>query len=267
METSRSHSHHAPEGLERPSELTLSHGEVILDLQAHTVVYGETDIKLNPKEYALLELFVRYPRHVLSYDAIIDRIWSDESIPTYSCIRTHIKRLRKAFNAANYPGEIVKNVRGLGYRLEPLPKSEVDAIYPSNSALQRFFKARAIEYLVLDNRWVLRYLSPGAIHYSDYPSECTIGNAIWDGFPELVGLESVLEEVIAGSLDKFELQGIGRGQNPLRPDYINFHAIVDRDSKATNCLFVFFEDASDRMKSRQRLVQNFNETLLLMERL
>lgn len=243
----------------------LSYGKVILDIQTRTVTYDGRTVKLNPKEYSLLELFLSYPRHVLSYDAIIDRVWSGESVPTQSCIRTHIKRLRKAFNAVDYPEEVVENVRGLGYRLKLLNEAEMQIIRPPFSVLKRFFKARAIEYLVLDDRSSVCYLSPGAIRYSDYPSEVRKGGPVWDGFPEFVGLESIFGEIIAGSLEAFELKGIGRGQSPQRPDYINFYAIADSESQPVR-LFVFFEDCSSYMHSRQRLVQYANETVLLVER-
>ncbi|MGD1907963.1 MAG: helix-turn-helix domain-containing protein [Leptolyngbyaceae cyanobacterium] len=222
---------------------------------------------LNPKEYALLELFIRYPTHVLSYDAIIDRVWEGDSIPTRSCIRTHIKRLRRAFNAVDYPGEIVENVHGLGYRLAPLSTSETGVIRPPAGVLQRFFKSKAIEYLVLDDHQIVQYLSPGVTQYSDDPTEVKLNEAASDGFPEFVGLEDTFQEILDGERDSFELHGVGKGTNSARPDYINFYAVGDRDTQLANRLFIFFEDASDQMRSRQRLVQRSNETMLLLERL
>ena len=252
--------------LEKKIMPTLSYGKIVLDTQAHTAAYDGRAIKLNPKEYALLELFLSYPRHVLSYDTIVDRVWYDKSVPTQSCIRTHIKRLRQAFGAIDYPGEIIDNVRGLGYRLRPLPEAEGEILRPSNEVLQRFFSTKAIEYLVLDNSWNLRYLSPGAIHYSDDPASVRLGSAVCEGFLEFVGLEPTFEEIATGKLEGFEMKGISRRRNVMRPDYISFYIVADRDSPFPNRLFVFFEDSSDYMLSRQRLVQRSNEIILLLER-
>ncbi|MEM7101470.1 MAG: winged helix-turn-helix domain-containing protein, partial [Pseudomonadota bacterium] len=243
------------------------YGKTIFDPKSCTVYYEDCKVHLNPKEYALLEVFIRYPTHVLSYDAIIDRVWEGESIPTRSCIRTHIKRLRKAFNAVNYPGEIVENIHGLGYRLAPLSTSETGVIRPPSGVLQRFFKSKAIEYLVLDNQLLVQYLSPGLTQYSDYPAEVQLKGAASDGFPEFVGLEDTFQDILQGKRESFEICGVGKGENPDRPDYINFYAIADRSTKSANRLFVFFEDAADQMRSRQRLVQRSNETMLLLERL
>lgn len=245
----------------------LTHGDVTFHPESCVAAYGDRDVKLNPKEYALLELFLRYPRHVLSYDAIIDQLWQGESIPTYSGIRTHIKRLRKAFKVAGYPDEIVENVHGLGYRLKQVSPQANNVVHPSVAVLERFFKAKAIEYLVLDEGQLIGYLSPNAIHYSDYPAEVQVGAAIKDGFPEFVGLETTLEDVRTQQLSSFELKGIGREHNPYRPEYINLYAIADHDSQTSQRLFIFFEDASETMTARQRLVQRANETILLLERL
>ncbi|NER78583.1 MAG: response regulator transcription factor [Leptolyngbya sp. SIO1D8] len=245
----------------------LTYGKVALNSQSCTTTYNGCEVRLNPKEYELLELFLKYPSHVLSYDAIIDRVWEGESVPTYGCIRTHIKRLRKAFKAVEYPGEIIENVHSLGYRLKPLPKETMEVISPPNSVLRRFFSAKAIEYLVVDNGQIVRYLSPGIVRYSDYPTEIRVGAAVDDGFPEFIGLETVFKKILNQQQESFELKGIAREQNPERPEYINFYVIADRDHQSLNRLFIFFEDASDHMLSRQRLVQRSNETVLLLERL
>lgn len=245
----------------------LSHGEVSLDTDTFVATYAGQAVKLNPKEFLLLEVFLRYPSHVLSYEAIIDRVWPGDSIPTYGCIRTHIKRLRRAFKAAGYSGEIVENVHGLGYRLNPLLIEKEKVIQPSGAVLQRFFSVKAIEYLVLDEHNQVRYLSPGVNHYSDYPQDLQLGTSVMNGFPEFVGLEPTLGEILGRKQECFELRGIGRGQNPQRPDYINFYVVADRESRPLDRLFVFFEDASESMRARQRLVQRSNETILLLERL
>lgn len=245
----------------------LTYGEVALNSESFITTYREQEIKLNPKEYKLLEIFLRYPSHVLSYEAIIDRVWQGESVPTYGCVRTHIKRIRKAFKAAGYPSEIIENIHGLGYRLKPLAATDGAVIRPSATVLQRFFSVKAIEYLVIDGQQAVRYLSPGVVHYSDYPQELQVGACIGQGFPEFVGLEETLGKVLSQKQESFEIKGIGRNQNPERPEYINFYVIADRDAIPRKQLFIFFEDASEQMHSRQRLVQRSNETMLLLERL
>ncbi|MEO1095463.1 MAG: response regulator transcription factor [Cyanobacteria bacterium J06638_28] len=250
---------------QEPSKLT--YGSVILDTRSCVATYDGCEVTLNPKEYALLKLFLSYPNHVLSYDAIIDGVWEGDNIPTYSSIRTHIKRLRQAFKAAQYPNEIVENVHSLGYRLKPLPTAEATIIRPSQAVLQRFFQVKSIEYLVVNDRQVILYQSPGVSQYSDYPHELKVGNSVNDSFPELLGLETVFAEILAQKREGFDLKGIARAQNPQRPEYINLYAIADKQNTSAQHIFIFCEDASEHMQYRQRLVQHANETMLLLERL
>lgn len=245
----------------------LTYGEVTLNPVSCTTTYSGQPVKLNPKEYLLLEVFLRYPTHVLSYEAIIDRVWQGESVPTYGCIRTHIKRIRKAFKGVGYPGEVIENVHGLGYRLGALPDQKNAVIRPSSAVLQKFFSTKAIEYLVLEGAQIIHYLSPGAVNYSDHPESLQIGASIVEGFPEFVGLEDTLNDIRNQARESFELRGVGRSYSQQRPEYVNFYVVADREVSPSDRLFVFLEDASEQMRARQRLVQRSNETILLLERL
>lgn len=250
---------------QEPSKLT--YGSITLDTRACVATYGDCEVSLNPKEYALLKLFLSYPNHVLSYDAIIDGVWEGDNIPTYSSIRTHIKRLRQAFKAVEYPDEIVENIHSLGYRLKPLSTAEKTIIRPSQAVLQRFFQVKSIEYLVINKRQTVLYQSPGIGQYSDYPQELKIGAPVSESFPELLGLENIFAEILTQQREGFDLKGIARSQNPQRPEYINLYAIADNHATSAQHIFIFCEDASEHMQYRQRLVQHANETMLLLERL
>ncbi len=78
----------------------------------------ETPIVLTPKEYGLLEVFLRNPSRIFSMDALIDKVWPFDDAPTTGAIRTHIKGLRQKMKAAGL-AEVIDTVYGLGYRLSP----------------------------------------------------------------------------------------------------------------------------------------------------
>lgn len=78
-------------------------------------------INLTPKEYALLELFLRNPQQVFSAGAIIERLWSFEDPPGEEAVRTHIKGLRHKLKAAHLPKDMIETVYGMGYRLRTEP--------------------------------------------------------------------------------------------------------------------------------------------------
>jgi len=89
------------------------------------VIYGEKVLHLTPKEYNLLELFLRNPRRIFSRSAILDRIWSAGEFPQEEAVTAHIKGLRQKLKAAGMNVDLVETVYGLGYRLKSLPE-EID---------------------------------------------------------------------------------------------------------------------------------------------
>lgn len=250
----------------------LIYAEILVDTDSCTVTYKGEVVLLLPKEYHLLTLFLKYPNHILSYDAIINHLWDLDKTPTYSSIRTHIKNIRKAFKKVNCSEDIIENIYGMGYRLNPAMKNkteEINPIAPAISTLNGFLKFKAIEYLVIDEKFKIKYISPGLINYCDYPQNLQVGIYAGNPFPELIGLEEVLERVRNKQDKIFEIKGVAKACNPNRPEYINFYAIADEPKNTKELgkqlLFLFFEDASEQMIYKQRLVQIENETYLLLE--
>ncbi|MEG4068242.1 response regulator [Microcoleus sp. Pol11C2] len=86
------------------------------------VTYAEKVLHLTPKEYNLLELFLRNPRRIFSRSAILDRIWSAGEFPQEEAVTAHIKGLRQKLKAAGMTVDLVETVYGLGYRLKSLPE-------------------------------------------------------------------------------------------------------------------------------------------------
>ncbi len=92
--------------------------DLTLDPKTCEVKYQEQILSLTPKEYALLELFLRYPKQVFSPGAIIESLWAGEDPPGEESVRTHIKGLRQKFQAVGMAKDTVQTVYGIGYRLK-----------------------------------------------------------------------------------------------------------------------------------------------------
>ena len=113
--------------LRRDSQSTTAEliwGKLCLKPQSFEVSYGEYPLHMTPKEYAMLELFLRNPNHVFSLNAIIDNLWSFEDPPSGDAVRTHIKGLRQKLKAGGAPKDLIETVYGVGYRLKPLKTDE-----------------------------------------------------------------------------------------------------------------------------------------------
>lgn len=89
-----------------------------LDLDACKATYGGRLLRLTPKEYGILELFLRNPQRIFSRSAILDRIWLSDSCPQQEAVSTQIKGLRQKLKAAGIPNDLIETVYGLGYRLK-----------------------------------------------------------------------------------------------------------------------------------------------------
>jgi DNA-binding response OmpR family regulator/HPt (histidine-containing phosphotransfer) domain-containing protein len=101
------------------SQPVLQWGDLKLDPSSCEVTFGNDFISLTPKEYTLLELFLRNNRRVFSCSMILEHLWAYEEMPGEEAVRTHIKGLRQKLKAAGISGNLIETVYGIGYRLNP----------------------------------------------------------------------------------------------------------------------------------------------------
>ncbi|MEM9978847.1 MAG: response regulator transcription factor [Cyanobacteria bacterium P01_D01_bin.2] len=92
--------------------------QVQLDAATHEVFYGGVPLRLTPKEFSLLELFLRSGRRVLSRSVLIDQCWSASALPDEETVKSHLKSLRQKLRKAGAPADFIETVHGVGYRLK-----------------------------------------------------------------------------------------------------------------------------------------------------
>ncbi|MBE7380743.1 MAG: response regulator transcription factor [Leptolyngbya sp. SIO1E4] len=89
-----------------------------LDPATHEVFYHHTPLRLTPKEFSLLELFLRSRRRVLSRSVLMDQCWSMDALPDEETVKSHLKSLRQKLRKAGAPADLIETVHGVGYRLK-----------------------------------------------------------------------------------------------------------------------------------------------------
>jgi two-component system, OmpR family, response regulator len=99
---------------ERPVELRV--GDLTLDPARHQVRRHGEAVELSPKEFALLELFLRRPGDVLTRTEILDHVWDFAYDRASNVVDVYVGYLRRKLGP-----EVVQTVRGVGYRLPPGP--------------------------------------------------------------------------------------------------------------------------------------------------
>ncbi|MGV0028710.1 response regulator transcription factor [Phormidesmis priestleyi] len=98
----------------------LAHGQLTLDPSTCNVTYAREPLALTPREYMILECFLRSPSQVLTRSAILDKLWEFDKSSSEETIKTHITNLRRKLKAAGSSEDLIETVYGLGYRLHSI---------------------------------------------------------------------------------------------------------------------------------------------------
>jgi len=109
--------------MRRPKGLltnTVTAGYLTVELDSHYVGIGDKKISLTPKEFALLEFFIRNPNKFFSSKALLASVWPSDSESAEESVRTIMFHLRKKITPQ---GEncLIKTVQGSGYIYETDP--------------------------------------------------------------------------------------------------------------------------------------------------
>jgi two-component system response regulator RegX3 len=94
----------------------LSGGPVRMDVARHEVVVRGEAARLPPKEFELLETFLRRKGRLLTRDYLIGAVWGPEYFGDTRTLDVHVKRLRRKIEADPHHPEHLTTVRGLGYK-------------------------------------------------------------------------------------------------------------------------------------------------------
>jgi DNA-binding response OmpR family regulator len=116
------------------SPAVLEWGDLSLNAQSQQVFYQGQDIHLTPKEYGLLELFLRNPHQLFTRSAILDHLWALDKYPGEEAVNTHIKVLRQKLKAAGLTSRVIETVYGMGYRLKSTQNAKNEVAQPPTQA-------------------------------------------------------------------------------------------------------------------------------------
>jgi two-component system OmpR family response regulator len=91
-------------------------GDLRLDPGARRVWRGEQEIRLSPKEFALLETFMRRPGQALSRLQLLEHAWDFAYENRSNVIDVYVRYLREKVDRP-FGATSLETVRGVGYRL------------------------------------------------------------------------------------------------------------------------------------------------------
>jgi two-component system OmpR family response regulator len=91
-------------------------GDLEMDLIEKTVYRGDTRIDLLPREFRLMEYFLRHPGRVITRAMLLEEVWQYHFSLETNVVDVHISNLRKKIDTKG-PPSLILNIRGAGFML------------------------------------------------------------------------------------------------------------------------------------------------------
>jgi DNA-binding response OmpR family regulator len=92
-------------------------GGLQLNLVKQCILKENAELDLNPREFALLEFFIRHPEQVFSIDTLLNNVWRSDKEQSPNALRMCITRLRKVIDAPDAENSLIRTIHRVGYKL------------------------------------------------------------------------------------------------------------------------------------------------------
>jgi DNA-binding response OmpR family regulator len=103
-------------GAERPAVLVA--GDLTLDPATHRVARGDVEVALSPRQFSMLEYFLRNAGEVLPKSRILEHVWDFSFEGDPNIVEVYVRQLRLRVDEP-FGRSALLTVRGAGYRLDP----------------------------------------------------------------------------------------------------------------------------------------------------
>jgi len=101
------------------AQQVISLGPLRIDVSGHTVTRGDDVLPLTPLEFDLLVCLARKPGQVFSRELLLQEVWGYRHAADTRLVNVHVQRLRAKIERDPEQPEIVRTVRGVGYKAGP----------------------------------------------------------------------------------------------------------------------------------------------------
>ncbi len=104
-------------GLSSDAGMVIQVGDLRMDTVKRKVSRGAEKIELSPREFEVLQVFMKEPGRTFSRDEICERIWEREHEYDTRTVEIFIMRLRKKLDRAGQDS-VIRTIRSIGYRMK-----------------------------------------------------------------------------------------------------------------------------------------------------
>src|SRR5690349_3142961 len=98
----------------------IERGKLVMDPDRHACTWDGKQVTLTVTEFLILQALAQRPGIVKSRDALMDAAYDDQVYVDDRTIDSHIKRLRKKFNAVDEDFDMIETLYGVGYRFKEM---------------------------------------------------------------------------------------------------------------------------------------------------
>ena len=96
----------------------LSYNEITIDLDMHQATINGREMNLTPREFLILELFIRYPHKVFSKANLYETVWGNEFLGDDNTVNVHISKLRNKIKERLPEANYIQTVWGVGFKFD-----------------------------------------------------------------------------------------------------------------------------------------------------
>ena len=152
------------------------------------------------------------------------------------------------------------------YNNEILPTLTVESSPRSlNILLSKLLSLRRREYLAVDRELKIKEISVKVQDFADIHEEVGEGKDLRESFPELIGIEGLLEDLNEEREQEFQLKSITRVLKDGAYLYQDLYIFGYKGQANADRLIIFCEDVTDSIAAQENLVQAANENTIKVD--
>ena len=152
------------------------------------------------------------------------------------------------------------------YNNEILPTLTVESSPRSlNILLSKLLSLRRREYLAVDRELRIKEISVKVQDFADIHEEVGEGKNLRESFPELIGIEGLLEDLNEGREQEFQLKSITRVLKDGAYLYQDLYIFGYKGQANADRLIILCEDVTDSIAAQENLVQAANENTIKVD--
>lgn len=92
--------------------------DVFIQFSTHTVMVEDKEVKLTPREFAILKLLATNRGQVFSMDRIYEEVWNEPFMESKNTVMVHVRKIREKVEKHSQHSRIIKTVWGIGYKID-----------------------------------------------------------------------------------------------------------------------------------------------------